>query len=414
MCKSCFDWVMFIHDWCYSFHQGGNLCFLHILVLLLILLTVLGLWKRRSWSHKCMSGKWYLLQIAGAILKSSWCFVITMLMVCVSLVFLGPKIHERVCCHNYASPSAMIYKVGIIAISCTLFGISAYVITNLNKLYSLRKQESRITISQIILLAIFGICLTSIVFALGIKKDDNSFIIVSTFGAVLGWIFQDTIKSVAAFFYLRANGLLKIGDWIEVKSHSINGIVRSITLTTVQIENWDTTTSAFPVYILHAEHFKNNQRMLAGKTHGRQMARTFIIDTGWIHPLSDEETNCLRNNLDTDVCFKLSAIKKGELNIHAFRRYLYHWLMQHTHVCQQPRLFVTWKEQTSEGLPLHIHLFINDTKWEAFEWQQSEITEHIIQTLDMFNLQLYQSPSGYDASNSNIHLTNFKANYRKV
>ena len=414
MCKSCFDWVMFIHDWCYSFHQGGNLCFLHILVLLLILLTVLGLWKRRSWSHKCMSGKWYLLQIAGAILKSSWCFVITMLMVCVSLVFLGPKIHERVCCHNYASPSAMIYKVGIIAISCTLFGISAYVITNLNKLYSLRKQESRITISQIILLAIFGICLTSIVFALGIKKDDNSFIIVSTFGAVLGWIFQDTIKSVAAFFYLRANGLLKIGDWIEVKSHSINGIVRSITLTTVQIENWDTTTSAFPVYILHAEHFKNNQRMLAGKTHGRQMARTFIIDTGWIHPLSDEETNCLRNNLDTDVCFKLSAIKKGELNIHAFRRYLYHWLMQHTHVCQQPRLFVTWKEQTKEGLPLHIHIFINDTKWEAFEWQQSEITEHVIQSLEMFNLQLYQSPSGYDASNSNIHLTEVEADYRKV
>lgn len=414
MCKSCFDWVMFIHDWCYSFHQGGNLCFLHILVLLLIPLTVLGLWKRRSWSHKCMSGKWYLLQIAGSILKSSWCFIITMVAVVLSLSFLGPKILERVCYHNYASPSAMIYKVGIIAVSCTLFGISAYVITNLNKLYSLRKQESRITISQIILLAIFGICLTSIVFALGIKKDDNSFIIVSTFGAVLGWIFQDTIKSVAAFFYLRANGLLKIGDWIEVKSHSINGIVRSITLTTVQIENWDTTTSAFPVYILHAEHFKNNQRMLAGKTHGRQMARTFIIDTGWIHPLSDEETNCLRNNLDTDVCFKLSAIKKGELNIHAFRRYLYHWLMQHTHVCQQPRLFVTWKEQTKEGLPLHIHIFINDTKWEAFEWQQSEITEHVIQSLEMFNLQLYQSPSGYDASNSNIHLTEVEANYRKV
>ena len=337
-----------------------------------------------------------------------------MVAVALSLAFFVPKILERISHHNYASPSDIIYKIGIIAISCTLFGISAYVITNLNKLYSLRKQESRITISQIILLAIFGICLTSIVFALGIKKDDNSFIIVSTFGAVLGWIFQDTIKSVAAFFYLRANGLLKIGDWIEVKSHSINGIVRSITLTTVQIENWDTTTSAFPVYILHAEHFKNNQRMLAGKTHGRQMARTFVIDTGWIHPLSDEETIYLRNNLDTDVCFKLSAIKKGELNIHAFRRYLYHWLMQHTHVCQQPRLFVTWKEQTSEGLPLHIHLFINDTKWEAFEWQQSEITEHVIQSLEMFNLQLYQSPSGYDASNSNIHLTETEANYRKV
>lgn len=413
MCRSCFDWMMFIHDWCYSFHQDGNHYKLWVWGFLLLLMG-LGLWKRRSLSHKCMSGKWYLLQIAGSILKSSWCFIITMVAVALSLAFFVPKILERISHHNYASPSDIIYKVGIIAISCTLFGISAYVITNLNKLYSLRKQESRITISQIILLAIFGICLTSIVFALGIKKDDNSFIIVSTFGAVLGWIFQDTIKSVAAFFYLRANGLLKIGDWIEVKSHGINGIVRSITLTTVQIENWDTTTSAFPVYILHAEHFKNNQRMLAGKTHGRQMARTFIIDTGWIHPLSDEETIYLRNNLDTDVCFKLSAIKKGELNIHAFRRYLYHWLMQNTHVCQQPRLFVTWEEQTSEGLPLHIHLFINDTKWEAFEWHQSEITEHVIQSLEMFNLQLYQSPSGYDASNSNIHLTETEAIYRKV
>lgn len=409
MCKSCFDWVIFIHDWCYCFHQCENQCILHILALLLIPLTVLGLWKRRKLSHKCMSGKWYLLQIAGAILKSSWCFIITMVAVGLSLSFLDPKILERVCCHNYASPPAMIYKVGIIAVSCTLFGISAYVITNLNKLYSLRKQETRITISQIILLVIFGICLTSIVFALGIKKDDNSFIIISTFGAVLGWIFQDTIKSVVAFFYLRANGLLNIGDWIEVDNHGINGIVRSITLTTVQIENWDTTTSSFPVYILHAQHFKNNQRMLEGRTHGRLMSKSFTIDTGWIHNVSEEEAESIKKNIDTHDFF----IQPGELNIHLYRRYIYHWLMQNPHICQQPRLFVAWKEQTNEGLPLQIYAFINDTKWEAYEWQQSAIIEHVIQALSLFNLQLYQRPSGYDTSNSNIHLTDTKANYRK-
>lgn len=409
MCKSCFDWVIFIHDWCYCFHQCENQCILHILALLLIPLTVLGLWKRRKLSHKCMSGKWYLLQIAGAILKSSWCFIITMVAVGLSLSFLGPKILERVCCHNYASPPAMIYKVGIIAVSCTLFGISAYVITNLNKLYSLRKQETRITISQIILLVIFGICLTSIVFALGIKKDDNSFIIISTFGAVLGWIFQDTIKSVVVFFYLRANGLLNIGDWIEVDNHGINGIVRSITLTTVQIENWDTTTSSFPIYILHAQHFKNNQRMLEGRTHGRLMSKSFIIDTGWIHNVSEEEAESIKKNIDTHDFL----IQPGELNIHLYRRYIYHWLMQNPHICQLPRLFVTWKEQTNEGLPLHIYAFINDTKWEAYEWQQSAIIEHVIQALSLFNLQLYQSPSGYDTSNSNIHLTDTKVNYRK-
>lgn len=399
--------VILIQEWFYSH------CILCTLAFLLILITVFGLWKRHLLSHKCMSGKSYMLQIIGAVSKSKLSILSTFAMLFITLLLI-PKIETRVSSHNFSSPDGVIYKTGVIAVSCILFGIATYVITNLNKLYSLRKQEMRITISQIILLAIFGICLISIVFALGIKKDDNSFIIISTFGAVLGWIFQDTIKSVAAFFYLRANGLLKIGDWIEVKSHGINGIVRSITLTTVQIENWDTTTSAFPVYILHAEHFKNNQRMLDGKTHGRQMAKTFIIDTGWIHTLSHKEAYYLRTNLDTDESFKQSAIIPGELNIHTFRRYLYHWLMQNPHVCQQPRLFVTWKEQMHEGLPLHIHIFINDTKWEAFEWQQSEITEHVIQSLEMFNLQLYQSPSGYDASNSNIHLTEVEANYRKV
>lgn len=407
MCKSCFDLVILIQEWFYSH------CILCTLAFLLILITVFGLWKRHLLSHKCMSGKSYMLQIIGAVSKSKLSILSTFAMLFITLLLI-PKIETRVSSHNFSSPDGVIYKTGVIAVSCILFGIATYVITNLNKLYSLRKQEMRITISQIILLAIFGICLISIVFALGIKKDDNSFIIISTFGAVLGWIFQDTIKSVAAFFYLRANGLLKIDDWIEVKSHGINGIVRSITLTTVQIENWDTTTSAFPVYILHAEHFKNNQRMLDGKTHGRQMAKTFIIDTGWIHTLSHKEAYYLRTNLDTDESFKQSAIIPGELNIHTFRRYLYHWLMQNPHVCQQPRLFVTWKEQMHEGLPLHIHIFINDTKWEAFEWQQSEITEHVIQSLEMFNLQLYQSPSGYVASNSNIHLTEVEANYRKV
>ncbi len=43
--------------------------------------------------------------------------------------------------------------------------------------------------------------------------------IITVFGAVLGWIFQDTIKSVAAFFYLRANGLLQIGDLIAVPAN---------------------------------------------------------------------------------------------------------------------------------------------------------------------------------------------------
>lgn len=398
----------FSFDFRSIFHHEYSYIIMMVALISLAITVISAILKKRKWSHYCMSGKWYVLQIIGAILKSYWSIIFTTALLLI-IILLFPKVATRLCAVNYSPPSCISSKIAIIAVCCIFFGVTAYVMTNLNKLYSLRKQETRITISQIILLATFGVCLVVIMYSLGINERDNGFIIITTFGAVLSWIFQDTIKSVVAFFYLRANGLLYIGDWIEVSNHGINGIVRSITLTTVQTENWDTTTSSFPVYILHAQHFKNNQRMLDGRTHGRLMSKSFIIDTGWIHNVSEEETEFIKKNIDTHDFF----IKPGELNIHLFRRYIYHWLMQNPHICQQPRLFVAWKEQTYEGLPLHIYAFINDTKWDAYEWQQSAIIEHVIQALSLFNLQLYQSPSGYDASNSNIHLTDVKANYRK-
>ena len=169
------------------------------------------------------------------------------------------------------------------------------IVSALNPIYCLRKEESRITWSQIVLLAAMGGWLLVVIKVLGINKESPSYIIVSVIGVVLGWIFQDTIKSVVAFFYLRANNLLRIGDWIEVDSRGIDGVVKGVSLTTVTMENWDNTTSAFPTYILHSEHFKNYQKILDGKTHGRRMLKTFIIDTGWIHTMTDAEMERLES-----------------------------------------------------------------------------------------------------------------------
>ena len=175
------------------------------------------------------------------------------------------RIYEGV----FSPPANVLIKILVIAMCFTIFGITAYIIANLNKLYSFRRQETRITVSQIILLSIFGLCLAASIYTLGIEKDSTGSIIVSVFGAVLGWIFQDTIKSVVAFFYLRANHLLKIGDWIEVKEHGIDGRLKRISLTTVVIENWDTTTSCVPTYILSPCRVFQEQPKDDGRTHSR-------------------------------------------------------------------------------------------------------------------------------------------------
>lgn len=286
----------------------------------------------------------------------------------------------------------------------------------LTPVYCLRKEEHKVTWAQIILLAAIGMWLIGLVLIFNINSKKESFLAFSMIGMVLSYVFQDALKSVVAFFYLRINGLLKIGDWIEVKSHGIDGMLKSITLTTVIIENWDTTTSSFPTYLLKEGHFQNYQRMLEGKTHGRRMMKNFIIDTGWIHTLKEEDVIRTKERLtdagQTDFV-NLDEVKAGALNIELYRKYLYHWLMRQSKVTHEPRLLVRWLEQTNEGMPLQLYAFITETSLAPFEWQQSQIIEHTIKSLEWFDLQLYQSPSGYDASNSNIYLTQKEATYRK-
>lgn len=363
-------------------------------------------------SNRLISGNNYITQAIGALLSSWWNITPAIATIAVATYFFH-SITGWCAEGKFSPPEGVAHKAACIAVATVVFAVVWRCISEMNKIFSLRRQETRITVNQIIVLATFGLWIASVVFALGIRQDGNGFLIVSIAGSVLGWIFQDTIKSVAAFFYLRANGLLRIGDWIEVRSSGINGIVRSITLTTVLVENWDTTTSAFPTHILQSSHFHNNQRMLDGKTHGRLMSRTFCIDTEWIHAVGTDEARRIREAVDADNCFKEAVIRPGESNAAMLRRYIYHWLMHNTHVCQLPRLFVTWKEPTAEGMPLHVYAFITDTRRDAFEWQQAAVTEHVIGAIAAFGLRLYQSPSGYDASNSNIHISGPRADYRK-
>jgi len=371
-----------------------------------IILLVLISWftgSKYDYRHHLSSNKCYK-QVFGALIKTKFEHrIIPGALIAILVTYIARRTEYYILSKCLLVLLATLILIGV-----------WYVVTNLNQIYTLRKQETRITWSQIALLTAFGLWIIVVICTLNLQKGNPmDTAIIGVVGAVLGWTFQDTIKSVAAFFYLRANGLLQIGDLISVPAKNIEGFVRTISLTTVTIENWDTTTSAFPTYILHSEHFKNSQRMMDGKTLGRLMQKTFIIDTGWIRPLTQRNVIRLQKELDLDNYTITKIVKTGKLNIEAFRQYLYHWLMEHPHVSQQPRLIVRWLQQTDEGMPLQLFVYLTDTMLDAFEWQQSEIIEHVIKAMGWFDLQLYQSPSGYDASNSNVFLTTNRSDYHK-
>lgn len=281
------------------------------------------------------------------------------------------------------------------------------------KIFNLHIEERRITISYIVILCTVGLFIIGILIVFDIKNQPRLAAAIGVVGTVLTWVFQDTIKGVAAFMHLRANNLLHIGDWIKIPKHDVDGEIKHVSLTTVTIYNWDTTTSSIPTSLLHSEHFQNLQNMMAGKTYGRRMLKAFVFDTNWFCFLSKEDIEKIEKKHNLELHFTEKELEVGILNAKAYRLYLYHWLMKHDHVSQQPRLMVRWQEQKESGMPLEVYAFITDSGLPAFEWQQSLIIEHIIESSSWFNMQLFQEASAYDVSNSNIYLTDKTADYRK-
>lgn len=289
------------------------------------------------------------------------------------------------------------------------------VISICNKLtnrYILLRKERNITICQIIILVAIGIWILGAILILNVQKDTASATALTVIGGVLTWIFQDRIKGAFAFIDFRRNRLLNIDDWIQIPKLGVDGEIKKVTLTTVTLYNWDTTTSTIPISALQSEHFINLQNMSKGKTYGRRMFVEFTIDTSWIHPIDADEVVSLLSDKHNIKSYLSDGVKEGDLNIHLYRLYIYHWLMDNSHVSQRPRLLVRWIEQKESGMVFQVYAFLIDYDFSAFEWQKAQIIEHIIESMGWFGLRLYQSPSAFDASNSNIFMAQAPATYK--
>ena len=48
------------------------------------------------------------------------------------------------------------------------------------------------------------------------------------------------------------------------------------------------------------------------------------------------------------------------------------------------------------GIPLEVYAFTNSTDWVDYEADQSDIFDHLLAIIKLFNLKLVQNPSGHD------------------
>ena len=338
-------------------------------------------------NKKNMSPDRLARQIWKAVLKN-WLWTVCMLVAVLALVFLSDSVSDN-----------WLKLIKLLVLSLCVANVIA-VCNNLTDINSLLRKEHRITWCQIWILIAIGVWIVGAILIIDISSNQQFTIPFGIAGSVLAWIFQDKIKGAAAFIHYRKHNLLKIGDWIKVPKSDVDGVVKKVTLTNVTLYNWDTTTSTIPINTLQSEHFVNLQNMSDGKTYGRNMQVTFTLDAEKIRPVTDKELSAIKSG-EHDIARFLQEedIRSGVLNAELFRLYLYHWLLNDEHVSQLPRLFVHWTEHKDTGMALEVYAFLTDSNWSCFEWQKSRIIEHVMTSMNWFDLRLYQSPSAYNFEN---------------
>jgi len=147
---------------------------------------------------------------------------------------------------------------------------------------------------------------------------------------------------------------------------------------------------------------------------GRRIKRSINIDVNTIRVLTDEEIDrfkgfaLLRDYIEAKAAdlqaYNTALDEPGEsgvnlrrlTNVGTFRAYIHSYLQHHPKIHDGMTLIVRQLQPGSEGLPIEIYAFSNDTDWAAYEGIQADIFDHICAIASEFGLRLYQKPAGAD------------------
>ena len=250
---------------------------------------------------------------------------------------------------------------------------------------------------------------------ISIITDTSPWGIFSVLGgltAVLLLIFKDTILGFVASLQLAGNDMVRIGDWIEAPKHGADGDVIDVSIHTVKVRNWDKTIATIPTYALVNDSFKNWRGM--SESGGRRIKRALYLDMNSITFCSEEllerftHIDLLSDYIKTrqeeiDSYNQTRAIDTGvpingrrQTNIGAFRAYVVAYLKAHPMIHQDMTFLVRHLAPTAQGLPLEIYVFSRDQAWANYEAIQADIFDHILASLSLFDLRVFQYPNGHD------------------
>lgn len=216
--------------------------------------------------------------------------------------------------------------------------------------------------------------------------------------AVISFIFKDTLMGLVAGVQLSANNMLKVGDWIEMPSRGIDGMVEEVSLTTIKVRAWNNTVQTIAPYLLVSEPFYNWQAMR--DTGGRRVKRSLNIDMTSVRLMGEGDVDALKR--DEAIAKLMNEIKttteEGEAvtNLDLYMRVVNRYIDRHPRVNHTMIAMVRQLQPNEWGLPVELYFFTSDVNWVPYEHLQAEVISFIIALAPHFGIKLYQAPSGQD------------------
>ncbi len=266
--------------------------------------------------------------------------------------------------------------------------------------------ESYLQVVMIFLWFIGGILILSILTG----KDVWSFVTaLGALSAVLLFVFKDTILGFVASVQIAVNDTVRIGDWISMPGNNADGDVISISLSTVQVQNFDKTITSIPTYKLISDSFINWRGM--NESSGRRIKRSILIKISSIRFLNIKEVDSLSKielikNLITKKKNEIESFNKQKkidksvlvngrnlTNLGLFRYYAESYLRSHPNINSEMTIMCRQLSPTTQGIPIEIYAFSNDKVWVNYERITSDIFDHLLASISYFGLECFELTS---------------------
>lgn len=248
---------------------------------------------------------------------------------------------------------------------------------------------------QVIQIVLWCVAIIIIISILINKSPTKLFTGLGASLAVLSFVFKDTILNLVSGILLSSDKMIKVGDWIEMPSAGIDGVVIDMTLNTIKVRGWDNTISNVSPYTLTSGTFKNWQGMFASG--GRRIARYVEIDINTVKFCTEELLERIAKvELMADVVANLPLPRNQNSNLELFRLYIERYIEQQPWLNKDMIHMVRHLQSSDTGVPLQIYAFTSTTVWVEYERIQAALFEHIMAIAPLFDIKIFQRPSGGD------------------